>query len=44
MNTPTRQTPPSQSTGRNEVIFVDPRVDDYQTLLNGVAYDTEVIL
>ncbi|MCE7520878.1 DUF4347 domain-containing protein, partial [Halomonas titanicae] len=44
MNTPTRQTPPSQSTGRNEVIFVDPRVDDYQTLLNGVADDTEVIL
>ena len=44
MNTPTRQTSPSQSTGRNEVIFVDPRVDDYQTLLNGVADDTEVIL
>ncbi|MFS8328725.1 DUF4347 domain-containing protein, partial [Vreelandella titanicae] len=44
MNTPTRQTPPSQSTGRNEVIFVDPRVDDYQTLLNGVADDTVVIL
>ncbi|QGQ69966.1 DUF4347 domain-containing protein [Halomonas sp. PA16-9] len=44
MNTPTHQTHPSQSTGRNEVIFVDPRVDDYQTLLNGVTDDTEVIL